>query len=461
VLERMFRLLLLFSALVPTIAHAAIGDRYGFSSENAALAGATAGVGEMSSASVFDNPAQMSLLPDGKTSGVRFHWSTLYSEPKFSDVTGVVIENPVNSDLNSGDRIGNVNTEYPATFGQSIGFSIRSKKSERHWSLGAVAYLPLDHIALLDSGESFLPEYTLHRGRTQKPEFQFALAGLVTNRLSFGLGIYLGARLTANTTLFLNQGNGTASTMRLAASLKTQATPYFGLTYLASDSLSLGLVARLATRSPESINVQANARAVGTVNAPDFSFPALATMYYDPLTLTLGSEWKYSDTRTLYLQLDYQAWSNFESPAIVILNQQCDPNCGVDFADGRNLGRPTHDILIPRVGHTWRFNSNLLRVGYLYRSGIYRELPTGTGNAIDPDEHRLTAGYAWGFDAIPFFDAPGRLSLHGAFSLFPKKTVVKTSGDENANLANRKIGAPGFDTGGYEWGTGATLEFFL
>jgi hypothetical protein len=462
-LRRWSPLLLIAFAIAPRGACAAIGDRFGYTSEDAALGGARVGADELSSASAFDNPAQLSLLPGASSaSAVRFHWSVLYSKPSFTDIKGVVVQNPVNSDQAEGTaRSANVDTGYPATFGQSVGFAVRSKKSDHHWGFGAVAYLPLDRFALLDSGESFVPEYTLHRGRTQKPEFQLALSGLIAKGLSFGAGINLGARLTSDTTIFLNQGAGTVSTMRIAASLKTEATPYFGLVYVASDTVSTGLVARLASSSPESLNVQASARAVGNVAAPDFSFPALATMYFDPFTVSVGTQWRYSSTNILYFQLDYEAWSKFQSPTIVIQNQACDPNCGVDFEPGRDLSGRTRDILVPRIGHSWTIGTNELRVGYAYRPGIYRELPTGAGNAIDPDEHRFSVGYGWAIESLPFFDAPGRLDLSGLYSIYRKQTVVKTPGDENGDVANQKVGAPGYTIGGGEWGAGFTVLLYL
>jgi hypothetical protein len=457
--------LLLTTLSITPSAIGAIGDRFGFSSEDASLAGAGVGTDEISGVSAFDNPAAMSLLRSNSAnveSALRFTWATLYSQPKFADIHNVVVENPVNSDQSPGtSRVANVDTNYPATFGQTLGFSVRSKKSDHHWGFGAVAYLPLDRLALLDSGESFVPEYTLHRGRTQKPEFQAALSGLLSKDLSFGAGVYLGARLTSDTTIFLNQGAGTVSTMRIAASLKTQATPFFGLSFLASDALSLGLVVRFASSSPESLNVQASARAVGNVAAPDFSFPAIGTMYYDPFTVSAGSKIRTSSTTTLFLQLDYQAWSKFESPAILIQNQACDPNCGVDFESGRNLTGRTRDIVVPRIGHSWIIGTSEIRVGYAYRPGIYRNLPTEAGNAVDPNEHRFSAGYGWAIASFPFFDAPGRFDFHGAYSLYPKQTVVKTAGDENGNLSNQKVGAPGYEIGGSEWGGGFTVELYL
>lgn len=457
----MLRTVALFILFTGT-AQAAIGDRFGFTSESAATAGARVGLGEMTSASSFENPAQMSL-DSGKTA--RFHWSVLYSEPKFADIRGVVTENSVNSDKATGtSTTGGVSTKYPATFGQSLGFSVRSEKSSRHWGLGAVVYLPLDRLALIDSGETFVPEYTLHRGRTQKPEFQFALSGLIAPKWSLGVGVYLGARLTSDTTLFLNQGAGSASSMRISSSLKTQASPFFGLTFIPDPDFSFGLVVRFASSVPATLNVQAGARAIGSVSALDFGFPAIGTMYYDPFTVSLGSSWRYAGTRSLSIQVDYQAWGSYRSPVLVIQNSNttnCSPACGVDFASGLDLATPTRDLIIPRIGHSWDVGPGTIRSGYTYRQGIYRSLPEGAGNAIDPDEHRLSAGYGWDFTSFLVFDAPGRLDFHTSYSLYPKKSVVKSAGDENGNTANSKIGAPGYEIGGNEWGTGITLGLYL
>lgn len=464
----MFRL---FSAILVAIfavsfdTSASVGDRIGFTSESAALAGARTGSREFSSASAYENPAQLSLSPNSKKTGnnlIRFHWSGLYSKSFFQNIDSVITQNVVNSDAN--DPPTRVDTDYPATFGQSIGFSVQSQTSPRRWGFGAVAYLPLDRLALVESGESFVPEYTLHRGSNQRPEFHFAASSLLLPNLSLGIGLQLGSKLDLGTTIFLNQGAGTASSMRISASLKTKASLVGGLSWIPSDDLSFGLNFRLPSAQPQVLNVTAGARAIGTVNALDFSFPAVSTMYYDPLTLQLGTEWKTSPNRFLFLQLDYQAWSKFESPTIRILDPQtstCAPSCGVKFVESRNLALATRDLWIPRVGHAWSWERQTLRLGYSFRQSIYKMLPTEAGNAIDPDEHRVAAGYGWEFDSFFVFDAPGRIDLHAAYSYYRKRHVQKSPGDENHDLANQKVGAPGYDIGGHALGAGVSVQFDL
>jgi hypothetical protein len=446
-------------------AEASIADRYGLTSESAALGGARAGAGEFSSASSVENPSQLSLDPAGP-GRVRFHWGVLYSAPRFADIRGVVVANAVNSDTSAGaEDVRDVDTTYPVTFGQSVGFSIQSARSERRWGFGAVAYLPLDRLALVDSGQPYEPEYVLHRS-TQRPDFRFAFSGLLSSELAFGAGLAIGTKLDSSTTVFLNQGAGTSSWMRISASLKTKATPYLGLSWKASDSLRLGLNWRFASSQPETLNVRATARAIGNVSALDFSYPAISTMYYDPATLEVGGKWDYAGGRALYFQADWQRWSSFESPALVIQDpwtSSCTGGgCGgVDFSPGRDLSRPTRDLVVPRIGHSWSIGDGELRAGYLYRPGIYRDLPIGAGNTLDPDEHRWSAGYGAAFDSFFAFDAPGRLDFHASWSLYPKARVEKSPGDENGATPGRKVGDPGYDVGGHEWGGGLTLQLFL
>src|SRR5690606_38229726 len=164
------------------------------------------------------------------------------------------------------------------------------------------------------------------------------------------------------------------------------------------------------------------------------TFPAIATMYYEPASIEFGAKWRYADTRALFLEIDYQAWSKFEAPTLIILDPEtatCAPSCGVDFSTGRNLIPKTRDVFVPKIGHSWTIGEAALRFGYVFRPGIYSHDPVGAGNAIDPDEHRFAAGYGWTFDSLFVFDAPGRVDLHAAYSVYPKKRITKSPGDEN------------------------------
>lgn len=452
--------------LATTNAQASIGDSFGFSSRAASLGGAMAAVSR-EGASAYQNPAALSFGSFGSALGsdslhpnekLSFHWSMIYMTPQFRKIENVIVENNYTSDQ---IRFSNVDTDYPKTFGQTVGMGYEFKKSPLHWSFGVLAFLPLDELALVDSGETFIPEYVLHRSRNQKPELNLGLGVRPSDRFSIGLGIHLGSALTSNTTIFLQTDQNKVSTMRIAASLKTKASPYLGAQVVLSDSLTSGLVFRMPLTQNERINVQASTRAIGTVAALNFNFPAIATMYYEPLSVEWGNQWKFARDQSLFFQIDYQNWSRFKAPALVIGSPETQLG-GVQFSPGKNPAFEYRDIIIPRIGYEKRLDTTTFRMGYAYRESILKNPPTGAGNYLDPSEHRFSGGMGFDFPRFLDFDAPCRIDFHVAYYQLVKQHVVKTPGDETgARAGNQKIGAPGFEAGGHIWGGGLTLNLFL
>lgn len=444
-------------------ASAAIGSSFGFSSRAASLGGAMV-ASDRDGASAYQNPAALSLGARTKPNEkLAFHWAMLYMTPDFTDISNVIVENNFTSDQ---IRYSNVDTEYPDTFGQSFGFSYEFKQTRLRWGFGMLAFLPLDELAIVDSGETFIPEYMLQRSRNQKPEFDVGVSMKPAANLSLGAGVHLGAALTSNTTIFLQTDATKTSTMRVSASLKTKATPYFGANLALTPSLATGLVIRLPFAQTEKLKVNASSRVLGNIAALDFNFPALATMYYDPLSVELGTKWDYSDTNRFLFQIDYQTWSKFESPALEI--QSTDTTtcsgapCGIEFSTSKNPSFEYRDIFIPRVGHEWDLGRSTLRVGYSYRPSILKNTPSGAGNYLDPSEHRMVAGWGYQFTKFLDFDTPCRLDFHLAYHQLESQRITKTSGDETgAGSGEQKIGAPGYEAGGRLLGGGLSLNLSL
>lgn len=445
---------LLLLWLIPICAQAHIGSELGFSSRSVSLGGAVV-ADTVRADSAYTNPASLSqpdpLNPDQR---LRVHWSLLYLMPDFKSIPNVVIEN-----TETGDslRSGNVDTEYPDTLGQSFGLSYAFKNSSLGWSLGMQAYLPLNRLALVDSGEPFIPEYFMHRSRTQRPEFAMAVSARPSSATSYGAGIRLGSTLNANTTVFLqNDTAGKVSSMRMSASLKTKAVPYAGAEWKQSDTVRWAATARMPLQQDETILVRASARAIGTVSALDFTLPAIATMSYDPWSVSLGTSWRHSSTQTLFFQLDYEFWSRFKAPTMIIQDPETTgctgAGCGVQFANGENGPFKYRNIFIPRIGHEWAVGDDAFRLGYAFRPTILKDSGlAGNNNLLDPPEHRFSAGYGFKFKSFLDFDTPCGLDLHVNVTYLPGQNVQKTGASA--------IGAPGYETGGIIWGSGATLAF--
>ncbi len=442
-----------------TSSDASVGDSFGFSSRAASLGGAMA-ASTREGASVYQNPASLSQgdrknHPNEKLS---FHWSIIYMTPEFEKIQNVIVENNYTSDQ---IRFADVDTSYPNTVGQTVGMGYEFKKSQLRWSFGVLAFLPLDELALVDSGETYIPEYVLHRSRNLKPELNLGIGLKPTDRFSLGLGIHLGTALTSNTTIYLQTDSTKVSTMRVAASLKTKASPYIGTQYEVSDTWMSGFVLRTPLSQNERINVQAATRAIGTVAALNFNFPAIATMYYEPWSAEWGNRFKLSYNQDLFAQVDYQAWSRFKAPALIINTPNTELG-GVQFSPGKNSAFEYRDIWVPRLGYEKRWDATLFRAGYAYRPSILKNPPSGAGNYLDPSEHRISAGMGFEFARFLDFDAPCRLDFHVAYHSLVHQKITKTPGDETGTgTGNQKIGAPGFEAGGHIWGGGLTLNLFL
>lgn len=444
--------------------YAAIGESYGLTSRSASLGGAMV-ASPRDGASAYQNPASLSWDAIGRgDEKLSFSWGMIYMTPQFTDISNVVVENGYTSDQ---VRFDNVDTDYPETFGQSVGFGYMVRKSKLQWGVGMVAYLPLDHLAMLDSGETFVPEYVLHRSRNQKPELDLGLSLKPVRNWSIGAGVHLGAALTANTTIFLQTDQTKTSSMRVSASLKTKAAPFVGTNLELSPSWSMGLVARLPFAQTEKLHINANSRALGPFAALDFTFPALATMYYDPLTVELGTQWDYSPAARVLFQVDYQAWSRFEPPALEITAPEttdCQGGpCGVNFASSKNPVFDYRDILVPRIGHEWDLGRSSFRVGYSYRPTILKNSNPDVGNFLDPSVHRVAVGWGYQFARFLDFDTPCRLDLHAAYHHLVSQRVTKSAGNEIGVTAGgeQKIGAPGYEAGGREIGGGLSLSLSL
>ena len=458
----MLRLTLAFYFFSPALALAAIGTGIGFSAKGSSLGGMSSNL-ERDGLSAFYNPAQMSqprnghskrqpsekASPETQSGNIQFTWGFIFMEPQFKAIPGpVVTQNTTN-----GDAVvsGSVDTDYPTVIGQAIGLNYRNKNHALKPSFGLVIYLPIDRFALIDSGEPFLPDYVLYRSRLQKPEFHFGAGLQLKPQWRLGAGVQLGAGLNAKTDVFLQPDSSKSSSMRIAASLKTKASPYFGTQIELTPAITSGLTFRLPLSNPQTLQVRASGRVIGDLSALDFSFQSLSTAYYEPMQVEWGNTIALPNDSKLHLQLDYQAWSRYESPNLEIdttNTSNCAPNCGgLVFASSKYPSFTTKDVFVPRVG----LELGMFRVGYAYESSIFSDPPV-THNLLDPSRHRISAGYGFhGSDFIGTFMA-WTLDFSATYSVLESYSVQK-SGDA--------IGAPGFDVGGNLFGGGVSLNLSL
>jgi hypothetical protein len=447
-----------------SIAKANIGESYGFGSRTAALGGAGVSYGYGGYAA-YHNPAGLPFTGDKR---LLIEAGALLMVPSFIPITNVVVENAYTSDKVT---FSDVENDYRSTFGQELGLVYRLFPDAMNFTFGVAAFLPLQQVAYMDTGETFVPEYMLYRSRTQRPQVEVGFGGDLGHGIHVGVGFHLAFALTSSATVFLQTDSAKPSTMRFASSLKPKVAPVFGVLFTPpsydTDSstppvYTVGAVLRLPVSSPNSLFLKSGARAFGSFAALDFNFNALSTLFYDPLTIELGGTIQETPNARLYLQADYQAWSKFEAPALLILdpkNESCGNSpCGVNISGGKNPIFTYKDIIIPRVAEEITVGANTYRVGYAFRPSILSGLPTGAGNYLDPPKHIFTAGYGRTFDHFLSYHTPCNLDFHVSYEQLLTQHVSKDPGDENGNgVGDLKIGAPGYDAGGKIYGGGVSL----
>jgi hypothetical protein len=457
------------SLLVSRNASANIGLDYGFGPRTAALAGAGAAYG-FGAFAAYHNPAG---LPFKGEKRLLLQLGVISMNPSFIDIGNVVTENDFTSDQITHS---NVDTDYRSTLGEELGLVYSLFPEFGNLTFGIVGYLPFEQIAYMDTGETYVPEYVLYRARTQRPQVELGLGADVTRNFHVGVGLHVAFALTGAGTVFLQTEKSTPSTMRFSASLKPKVAPQFGLLYTSdteTDSepprFTLGAVLRLPVTSDNAFYLRSAGRFLGKdTGALDFHFDAVSALFYDPLTIEIGTSFLTVPEARTYLQIEFQGWSKFEPPALLIVNptnESCPTgNCAIPLSEGQRPAFSYRNIIVPRIGEEIQLGRFTLRAGYAYKQSIFNDDgngPSGAGNYLDPSKHVLTAGVGYHFDRFLSFDVPCDIDFNFAYHHLITQRVVKTAGDERGTGAGSKIGAPGYEAGGKIYGGGVSLSLAL
>ena len=451
-----------------TTTQANVGETYGFGSRAAALA-STGVAGATGAYASYYNPAALPAAAGviGTTDGdhrLAFDLGLVYMTPSFLPISNVVITNSYTSGANT---TGSVDTSYRETLGEALGMSYRLLDGSSQLTAGLTAFLPVNQVAFMDTGDAYAPEYVLYRARTQRPQVEFAVGGRLSERWSLGVGMHLAFALTSNASVFLQTAQtNQPSTMRFIASMKSKFSPYVGARFAPTgepERLALGAVVRLPATSDNTMVLKSAAH-VGFPQAIDFSFVANSALFYDPLTVELGGAWEHAPGWRLHLQADYQAWSAYQAPALSIVSctdATTDPNCGVVVHNSANPGFSYRNIVIPRVAEEVTSGNWVFRAGYAWRPSFMENLPTGAGNYLDPPKHMIQAGVGRLFPRFLGSSIPARIDANLSYHALVTQRVDKSAGDEAGNASGSKIGAPGYDAGGKILGGGVSLSLAI
>ena len=451
-----FAISLVFTAYWITGAQANIGEDFGYGPRSASLGGASA-AWNFDGYAAYNNPAGLPLINRSGTgfTDERFSLSygIIYMNPQFTPITGVVTINSYSSGPGVTPQTGTVDNSYKNTFGQMFGASWRADPEWMNLTLGLTVFFPFAQLALIDSGETLEPEYVLYRDRTQQPDVTFAGGIEILPGLHFGAGMHVDYTLATTSDATLLQTTAGPSTARLQTSIAPKVTPFFGLQMNDSDKTSIGFVARFPSSVTSTIRVNSYFQPLGSLNTVPVTFAANDTIVYQPLSFELSGMIKTSENTRTFGQLDYQSWSHFQAPFLMISNPCAGAGCGIPTAGGPTLDAQYRDIWIPRIGEEISIGGKTtVRLGYAYHQSIFKTTPAGIGNYLDPSKHLINAGMGWVFDRFLGYHKPWNLDVSLNYEQLITQTVTKSPGDEAGNLSSQKIGAPGYEAGGHVLG---------
>jgi len=449
-----------------------VGEAFGFGARTQALGGAGVAWGG-GGFTAYTNPASLPLAGEDESKILTFSFGLLDMTPNVLPIQNVVTNTSFNSDNATGKpTYGNVDTGYRTTFGEELGIAYQVLPDTFHLTLGVVVFLPVNQVALVDTGETYEPEYILLRARTQRPQIEFSAGADLGKGFHAGLGLHTGFSLTTNGVVFLKTNPANPSQIRFSSSIQAKLGPTLGFLYAPeqgpSDTpnpFSVGLVYRAPVSYDNVITFSSDAQFFGGTGALPFSFSANSALYYDPGSLELGASVKQSFGR-LFAQLDYEFWSKYIAPNLVVGNstQTCNPGpCTSTISPSKPLPFTYQDILVPRIGEEIELGTrSTLRLGYSYHASIIQGLATDAGNFLDPPKHALSAGVGFKFAHFLKYEIPAALDFTLEYEQLVTQHITKSPGDENGAMnGDPKIGSPGYDAGGNILGGGVTLTLAL
>ena len=353
----------------------------------------------------------------------------------FKPIDNITVTNSTNS--NTAPTTGSARTAYSKFIGSALHVALPVGGPRHLGTLGLSLFLPVGSLSETNSGDPFLPEYVMYHSRYQRTSAYINFAKKWDDTLAFSVGALVGYQATADvkTNMSLNGAN-------YGSWAKAQA----------KIDPSIGAIVSVVKRFENSSvyfayqqEMKSNLKTVvnGEITNPSLALvnSSLSTMiYYDPHTFRLGVTMDFGSTE-VYTGVEYMMWSNYKTPVMNV-----DRNAGVVVPSSNYEKLQIRDTINPRLGvkYNWtdRWSTSL---GAQYRMTPLKGDFSGSGNSIDANTVVGTGGLQY---RMVIFSKDIHLGTTFQYHHLMAKKVTKTSGQENGN-AGPKLGAPGYDVGGY------------
>lgn len=351
------------------------------------------------------------------------------------EIKNIVTANSTNS--NTGTAFGEANTNYVKFYGGSLHAALPVGGLTHFGTLGLSVFLPIGDVVQTNSGHPFNPEYVMYRSRHEGTSIFLNFAKKLSDDFAFSLGTIVGFQAAAEvkTNLSLNgaaYGSWASGQAKVSPSLGAIAsvTKTF-------DNNSLYFTYQQEMKSNLKTSV------FGEITNPSLALldSRLDTMiYYEPHTFRLGSTFNFQDVE-FYTGVEYMMWSNYKTPIMTVAKTG-----GVVVPSSNYEAVKIRDTINPRIGMkvnmTNRWSAML---GAQYRMTPLEGDFSGSGNSVDVNTIVGTTGLQY---RMVIYGKDVHLGSSVQYHHLQSKTVVKTTGQENG-AAGQKIGAPGYELGGY------------
>lgn len=365
---------------------------------------------------------------------VQLSSSLFLIQTEFDDIQNIVIKNNTNS--SDARVVGKVNTDNKTIKMASLG-ALLPLQGERAGVIALQIFTPLGTFAEINSGDAILPEYVMYRSRFDRTTAHFQYAKPLGQNWSFAIGTQLGFQVGSDVG---TQASLNGAPYGSSSTLKAKVQPTLGLI---TSAAYVDQHRHVYFSYQQQMKSNLEARASGEINNPTsglFSISLESMVFYDPHQFRFSVAQKISDRVVFHAGADYQIWSGYKPPSIVIRDLG-----GILLPSTQFERLKIKNIFIPKIGVNFKTHSHFsFAVGAFYRPTPLDGDFSGAGNSIDTDLLAFSAGPATKFDLFGFNIEAG---LAFQYHKLKQKQVLKTPGQENGSNGD-KIGAPGYTIGG-------------
>ncbi len=351
------------------------------------------------------------------------------------EISNVVVNNSTNS--NSGTTYGQVNTHYVKFSGGALHGALPIGGLTHLATLGVSVFLPIGDVVQTNSGHPFNPEYVMYRSRHEGTSIFINVAKKIGDEFSMSLGAILGFQATAEVKTNMSLNGASYGSW---ASGQAKVSPSLGA--IASMTKMFGTNSVYFTYQQE-MKSNLKTTVFGEITNPSLALlnSRLDSMiYYEPHTFRLGSTFHYQDVE-FYTGVEYMMWSKYKTPIMTVAKTG-----GVVVPSSNYESVKIRDTINPRIG----MKVNLTNRWSTMLGAQYRMTPlegdfSGSGNSVDVNTLVGTAGLQY---RMVVWSKDVHLGTSVQYHHLMSKTVTKSAGQENGT-AGLKIGAPGYELGGY------------